>query len=130
MRKDSWIVRIKYTGVTVARMGNCFAFMAGKRSFVVKAPSRLSPFEVSRRVRRFVAKLTPWPVYFIMDSTDCDLCNVVRAVRYPNGWTASRRIEVEYENAEGPLYFERVSKAEYETFENSWRDIAAEKAGY
>lgn len=85
---------------------------------------------IKGRVKHWKFRLTPWPVYLCWDSTDCDHFRAVYARRYPNGWTACRAIDAEYEDAEGPTYWHRMTKREYDEFKPWHRDIAAEQAGY
>lgn len=82
-----------------------------------------------RRLKRF---FSPFPLYFWFSSTDCDQMHVEYAVRYPNGWTATRCMYDAIDNAEGPLGFQQLTKKEYlQCMKESVRDdIAARNAGY
>lgn len=104
-------------------------WLFGKRRLSINA-KRFTRKAVAARLSELRRRYSLFPLYAIIDSTDCDYMNTVTAVRYRNGWDAEKQINSMYDNAEGPTYVEWCSKAEYKSFKNSWRDIAAERAGY
>jgi len=149
----------KYLGVTVITGRNIFAVEVGgggpcltcwRRDEIINISVRWSVksdggkvFSVRtlggmvRDLRAFLRfwslRLTPWPVYFWSYSRDCDLFEVTRAVRFSNGWRAVRGIEDSYEDAEGPVSWERINRADYESLRADGpitRDIAAEQMNY
>jgi len=83
-------------------------------------------------LRHRAHKLDPRPQYYWKSETDCDHFHVECAVRYPNAWTAKKEIEDAWDNREGHLYFEKMSRADYRLYKNEVisRDIAARQAGY
>lgn len=59
------------------------------------------------------------PVYFEVRSLDCDyVCSII-VVRYKNMREAVKKLEKIYEDAEGPVYVERVNKEYYESSRHS-----------
>lgn len=82
------------------------------------------------RVKRFIHQNSPLPQYIVVDSIDCDLYSTVEAYVEPNGRAMKKRIEMIYENAEGPTHITFITKAEYHKFEPSYRDYAAEQMNY
>lgn len=83
-------------------------------------------------LRRASLRITPWPVYFWIASTDCDLTHAEWPERYPNGWTARRCLNELLDSAEGPTTITRISRHDYDdALEQAFtRDIAAERANY
>ena len=86
------------------------------------------------RFKRFRNKaklvLYPFPVYFECDSMDCDTYQTWRAYKFKCGYLASKYIERSYQEAEGATYWTRLTKAEYEDYQESSRDHRAEYYNY
>jgi hypothetical protein len=85
---------------------------------------------LANRFKRFRNKaklvLYPLPVYFECDSMDCDTYQTWRAYKFKCGYLASKYIDRSYEEAEGPTYWTRLTKDEYNEFQESSRDHRAE----
>ena len=71
-------------------------------------------------------RMTPWPVYFIDSGMDCDCSQWRRARCFDTGSEALNYIKLSYENAEGPQGWERITKEDYDRFENQSYDLAME----
>jgi len=71
-------------------------------------------------------------VYFRHYSRDCDLMEVDRVVTKSAlvPLALEQWIEDERANAEGPCHIFLIEWDDGESFQNTWRDIAAEQAGY
>lgn len=82
--------------------------------------------QAKKIVRKVKTQFSFMPVYFQVDSMDCDCSRSVRAVRYKNMREAERCIDSIYDNAEGPIYVTRISKKDYQSFKSYRRDLAAE----
>lgn len=70
--------------------------------------------------------LNPFPVYFMVDSTDCDHCNVRYVERATCGYEYLKIREHIFYWAEGPTSVVRVTRKDFKEFESSIRDYAAE----
>jgi len=83
-------------------------------------------------LRHRAHKLDPRPQYYWKSETDCDHMHVEHAVRYPNGWTADKGINDAWDNREGSLHFEKITREEYYKYKHYsiQEDRAAEDAGY
>lgn len=68
----------------------------------------------------------PRPVYYVVDSTDCDHARSTSARRASCGHQYRKARERTYDDAEGITHIWRVSKAEYQRFEPEHRDLALE----
>ena len=79
-----------------------------------------------------ISRLNPSPQYYWRTESDCDQMYIERAERFPNAWTAEKRMQDAWENREGPLHFEKMSRADYKLYKNEVisQDRAAENAGY
>jgi hypothetical protein len=63
-------------------------------------------------------KLSPFRQYYWYSSTDCDHMHVEYAVSYANGWIAESSMNREYDNAEGPMSFTRMSRSEWNEYKH------------
>ena len=79
-----------------------------------------------RTTRRIAMMLNPFPVYYIVDSTDCDHYRVTSAGRASCGWQYLKFRDDEFAQAEGPTSVYRVSRKVAEDFRCSERDYGAE----
>jgi len=70
--------------------------------------------------------LTPWTIYYIIDSRDCDHLRVITAHKASNGRNYIRYQNSAYDGAEGPTSVWRVSRKEYENHTTSIRDYILE----
>ena len=66
------------------------------------------------------------PVYYIVDSRDCDHSRSVTARKARNGKDYVQRVERAYEDAEGPVSFRVITKKEYQEFKPWSRDYISE----
>ncbi len=88
--------------------------------------------KVLHSLQKKVSKLDPRPQYYWRSERDCDHMHVECAQRFPNAWTAEKRIQDAWDNREGPLHFQKISRADYKLYKNEVisQDRAAEDAGY
>ena len=75
---------------------------------------------------RLPTVLRPFPVYYEVDSRDCDHVRGVSAHRAATGYHYLKQRDAEYEYAEGPTFVTRITKHEYDTFEAWSRDYLTE----
>jgi len=80
----------------------------------------------ARKWERVVDVVTRRSVYFYQSGTDCDGVSSGNGIKYKNIFAAEREQESDYEWADGPLYFSRITKAEYEKSESHYRDYGME----
>lgn len=79
-----------------------------------------------RTTRRIAMMLNPFPIYYIVDATDCDHYRVRSAGRASCGWQYLKTRDDEFAQAEGPTSMYRVSRKVAEDFRRSERDYGAE----
>lgn len=75
---------------------------------------------------RMVDLATNRTVYFYESGTDCDGVSSGRAVEYRNLREAEKDHDSQYEWADGPLSFSRISKAEFNDAQPFFRDLGLE----
>ena len=101
--------------------------MCGKRA---RAINLLPIQRLERRLRYWLPKLArmanPLPVYWCVDSRDCDHVRGTSAHKSPSGWHYLRERDAVYGAAEGPTSVWRMSRKEYDEFQSSWRDYGSE----
>ena len=94
----------------------------------------LNTSRIKLRVRRKLSSLVDHvsfrTIYLEKFSRDCDLYEVNNVSKFKNIYEANNYLEHWYDSAEGHQWHSRISKEEYEEFESSSRDRAAEMMGY
>jgi hypothetical protein len=83
-------------------------------------------FNMPYRLQRARTWLNPFPVYFVIDSTDCDHVHTTNACRASSGRALLQMQDDIYQSAEGPTHISNCTKDEYEMFEPTWRDYNLE----
>lgn len=85
-----------------------------------------------RSLQKKAGALDPRPQYYWRSETDCDHMHVEFAERFPNAWTAKRQMEEAWDNREGFLHFEKITREEYYKYKDECisEDRAARDAGY
>lgn len=88
--------------------------------------------KVLHSLQRKVSKLDPRPQYYWRSESDCDHMHVEYAERFPNAWTAEKRMQDAWDNREGALHFDKLTREEYYEYraEATSEDRAAQDAGY
>lgn len=81
---------------------------------------------LAQKWERFVDVTTRRTVYFYSSGMDCDGVESGHRVKYKNILVAEKEQENDYEWADGPLYFNRLTKAEYMEAESHYRDRGME----
>ena len=79
-----------------------------------------------------VSRLDPRPQYYWRSESDCDHMHVEHAERFPNAWTAEKRMQKAWDNREGLLHFVKITREEYYKYKDEVisEDRAARDAGY
>lgn len=77
-------------------------------------------------VRRGMLHFDRRTQYYINSGTDCDGVSSSRAVSFPNAAEAERQMNEAYQWADGPEYFTKCTKEQYEEYEATWRDYGME----
>tara|TARA_R110000822_G_scaffold14060_8_gene49595 strand:+ start:326 stop:718 length:393 start_codon:yes stop_codon:yes gene_type:complete len=78
------------------------------------------------RWQRFKIAANPFPVYYSVDSRDCDHCRTVTAHKATSGRQYLAAKDEDCCFAEGPTFHTIITRAEYESFESSFRDYIGE----
>ncbi len=112
---------------------DAITILSGSEKFALKWEGGiyLSPIQkLERRLRYWLPRLArmanPLPVYWGVDSRDCDHVRGTSAHRSSTGWRYLKELDAVYDGAEGPTSTWRMSRKEYEQFRGSWRDYGAE----
>lgn len=93
----------------------------------IRIRSRYTIKKELRQLRtRVVDIVTRRPVYFYSSGMDCDCVSYGHPVKYDNIFVAEKDIEESYAWADGPMSYERMTKADYEEAESYSRDLAME----
>jgi hypothetical protein len=77
-------------------------------------------------VPRILTALNPLPVYFMIDSRDCDHVRVISAHRAGCGLAYLAELDAVYRWAEGPTHVWRISRKAYREHYTETRDYIAE----
>lgn len=85
---------------------------------------------IAERAQYVVDVATRRAVYYYHSGRDCDGVEYGRPVKYDNRLVAEKSMDDAYEWADGPMYFTRITKAEYEKAELYSRDRFAEQMNY
>lgn len=81
---------------------------------------------IKRMLNKWAMILRPFPVYFVVDSMDCDSVRFTSAHRASCGMSYIRQLEDIYSRAEGPTFHSRISRSDYNEFQSEWRDLGSE----
>ena len=120
-----WTRKLNVWGGVTARLIYTPIFFIGFSSRIGSTLKRKRDRFV-RTTRRIAMMLNPFPVYYIVDSTDCDHYRVTSAGRASCGWQYLKFRDDEFAQAEGPTSVYRVSRKVAEDFRGSERDYGAE----
>ena len=91
--------------------------------FTVKVPSKR---HIKSKLERMVDVATRRKVYFYRSGMDCDGVEFGNAIAYKNIHEAEESQEHDYNWADGPMYFNRMTKEEYLAAKPHRRDRAME----
>ena len=83
-------------------------------------------FNMPYNLLRMRTWLNPFPVFFVVASTDCDHVHTTNACRASSGRAFLQMQDDIYQSAEGPTHISVCTKDEYEMFEPTWRDYNLE----
>lgn len=124
--------KFKLFGVTfgfVTKHGYVDVVISGTKLFYYarhRAPRHAMQHALSK-LKFWASFLQVWPVYFVVFSRDCDLCESKRLVRAPNFFVGYRALRAQADDwTEGPFGFWQVSRREARSFEPEWRDRIGE----
>jgi len=125
--------KIKFLGARVmafADLGDVYIVLsAGKlhKSITFKQPTKRKIKQaIACKWERFVDVTTRRAVYFYESGTDCDGVSSGSPVKYSNIFKAEQDQDEAYNWADGPLYFSRITKAEYAEAKSYRRDHGME----
>ena len=94
----------------------------GERAKSFRIPTKY----YKQKVKRLATMLNPLPIYYVVDSIDCDHCRSVSAGRAANGYQYLKARDNAYCWAEGPTSVCRISKKDFEGFQSYQRDYILE----
>ena len=95
--------------------------LSGSANFLI-----ISQEEMSERMTNLIDKVTRRKVYFYEGGRDCDGVSSASGTEYNNIYEAEASQEKAYQWADGPLYFTRITKEEYNGSESYYRDYGTE----
>lgn len=83
-------------------------------------------YTAKHHVERQLSRLDHRTQYYINWGRDCDGCESTRAVKFSSAYDALESIDAAYEWADGPESWDKCTKAEYEEFQPTFRDLGLE----